>query len=65
MPAGDGTYLTVVFNISPMKPCGVQLAMAIRPPGRVTRSNSAAARSGRAANIAPNIVTTESNVPSA
>ena len=31
----------------PMKPSGVQFAIATRPPGRVTRSSSAAARSGR------------------
>jgi hypothetical protein len=47
-----------------MKPAGVQLAITMRPPDFVTRSNSAAARSGRAANIAPNIVTTVRNDPS-
>ena len=42
-----------VLNIWPMNPSLVQLAIAIVPPGRHTRSSSAATRSGRGANIAP------------
>ena len=36
-----------------MKPSGVQLASAIVPPGRVTRTSSAAARRWSGANIEP------------
>ena len=36
-----------------MNPCGVQLASAIVPPGRHTRTSSPAARSWSGANITP------------
>jgi hypothetical protein len=49
------------LNIFPMKPSGVQLAKATRPPGFVTRTNSAATTSGRGANMTPNMLTTRSN----
>lgn len=52
-PAGGGTYPTVTFSIRPTNPSGVRLAIAIRPPGRVTRSSSAAGRSGWAAASPP------------
>ena len=60
-PGGGGACAEVVLNIWPMKPPGVQLAIAMRPPGRLTRISSAAAFSGRGANIAPNMVMTVSN----
>jgi len=50
----DGAIcFAIVLNMSPMNPAGVQLAMAIIPPGRHTRVSSAATKSGRDANIAP------------
>ncbi len=42
-----------VLNIAPTNPSFVQLAITTMPPGRQTRSSSAATRSGRGANIAP------------
>ena len=54
-----------VLNIWPMNPSLVQLAIAILPPERQTRSSSAATRSGRGANIAPKMVATTSKLPSA
>ena len=45
-----------------MKPVGVQFAIAMRPPHEYSET-LAAARSGRPANIAPNIVTTVLNEP--
>ena len=44
-----------------MKPVGVQLATAIRPPGRATRTSSDAARAWSAVNITPMAETTTSN----
>ncbi|KAG0919231.1 hypothetical protein G6F32_016267 [Rhizopus arrhizus] len=44
-PAGGGRCLPMVLKIWPMKPSGVQLAMPILPPGRQTRTSSAAALS--------------------
>ena len=52
-PAGGGTWAATVRKSSPMKPSGVQLASAIVPPGRQTRSSSAAACSWSGANIEP------------
>ena len=54
-PAGGGLCAPIVLNTRPMKPSGVQLAIAITPPGRQTRSSSAAARSWSAVNITPNV----------
>ena len=48
-----------------MKPVGVQLATAIRPPGRATRTSSDAARAWSAVNITPIADSTTSNDPSA
>ncbi len=64
-PAGGGTCAATVPNIAPMKPSGVQLASAIVPPGRVTRTSSAAARRWSGANIEPKTDTAASNDPSA
>ncbi len=50
-------------NDLPTNPPGVQLPIATSPPARHTRSNSEATRSGRGANIAPNIESTTSNWP--
>ena len=47
-----------------MKPSGVQLASAIVPPGRTTRSSSAAERSWSGANITPTTENTASYSPS-
>ena len=44
-----------------MKPSGVQLASAIVPPGRQTRSSSAAACAWSGANIEPKTDVTASN----
>ena len=50
----DGAMnVDTVLNICPIKPSGVQLAMAMVPPGVHTRRSSLATRSGRGANIAP------------
>src|SRR5262245_30635999 len=65
IPGGGGTCAAVVLNICPIKPVGVQLAIAIVPPRLQTRNNSDATNSGRGANIAPNIVATMSKLPSA
>src|SRR5687767_4264664 len=65
IPAGGGTCAPTTLNICPTKPAGVQFPIAIRPPGLVTRNNSAATSSGRGANIAPYIVTTVSKLASA
>jgi hypothetical protein len=62
IPGGGGTCFAFVLNICPAKPSGVQFAIAIRPPGFVTRINSADVTSGRGANIAPNIVITISKL---
>lgn len=43
---------------------GVQFASAMVPPGRQTRSNSVADRSGRGANITPNTLMTASKLAS-
>ena len=48
-----------------MKPSGVQFAMAMVPPGRQTRSISAAARSWSAVNITPKVESTTSKRASA
>jgi hypothetical protein len=58
--AGGGTCLPMTLNIWPTKPPGVQLPITIRPPGRHTRTSSAATRSGRGANIAPKRLATTS-----
>ena len=63
-PAGGGTWAPTILNIWPMKPSGVQLARPMRPPGRHTRSSSAAARSGLGVNITPKVDSTASKVPS-
>ena len=55
----------MVLNIWPMNPSFVQLAIAIVPPGRQTRTSSAATSSGRGANIAPKMVATTSKLASA
>ena len=47
-----------------MKPVGVQLTIAIVPPGRHTRTSSAAARSWSGANMTPRLDSTASNSPS-
>ena len=53
-----------VVNICPMNPSGVQLAMAMVPPGTHTRSSSFATRSGRGANMAPIRLVTTSKLAS-
>ena len=50
-PGGGGTWAPMVLNTWPMKPSGVQLAMAMTPPGRHTRSSSSAARWWSAVNM--------------
>ena len=55
----------MVLNSWPMKPSGVQLARPILPPGRQTRTSSAAARSWSGVNITPKVETTTSKLPSA
>ena len=52
----------MILNNSPMKPSGVQFASPIRPPGRQTRSISAAARSWSGANITPKVESTTSKL---
>src|SRR5216684_3139453 len=47
VPAGGGTWVAVIRKFSPTNPVGVQLAMAIRPPGRHTRKNSASGACSR------------------
>ena len=47
-----------------MKPCGVQFAMAITPPGRQTRRSSAAARAWSAVNMTPKVESTTSKLAS-
>jgi len=47
-----------------MKPSGVQLAIAIVPPGQHTRTSSAAVCSWSGANIAPTTDSTASNAAS-
>ena len=64
-PAGGGTCAAIVRKKSPRNPSGVQLASAIVPPGRVTRSSSAATRSWSGANIEPKTDVTASNEASA
>ena len=59
-PAGGGTCAAWVRNQSPRKPSGVQLARAISPPGRHTRTSSAAACGWSGANIAPKTDSTAS-----
>jgi hypothetical protein len=49
----------------PMNPSPVQLPMVIVPPLRHTRSISAAASSGRGANIAPKMLATTARLASA
>ena len=41
-PGGGGTCDPTVRNSAPTKPSGIQLASAMVPPGRVTRTSSAA-----------------------
>ena len=50
-----------VLNIWPLPPSGVHAATAIVPPGRATRTSSAAATSCRGANIVPKVDSTRSN----
>ncbi|MNT33334.1 hypothetical protein D3C72_1692560 [compost metagenome] len=64
-PAGGGTCLPMVLKIWPTKLSGVQLAKPILPPGRHTRSSSAAALSWSAVNITPKVETTASKLPGA
>jgi hypothetical protein len=64
-PVSGATRLAVARNTAPMKPPGVQFAIAICPPDRQTRRSSAATRPGRGANIAPNMLTTRSKAPEA
>ena len=45
-------------------PSGIQFAIATTPPGRVTRSSSAAVRCGSGANIAPKADSVRSKAPS-
>ena len=59
--AGGGTWAPTVFSSRPMKPSAVQLATPMRPPGRQTRTSSAAARSWSAVNMTPIAETTKSN----
>jgi hypothetical protein len=54
----------MVLNSWPMNPSGVQFAMPIFPPGRQTRSISAAARSWSAVNNTPKVDMTASKVAS-
>ena len=51
----------MVANICPMKPSGVQLASAMLPPGRQTRTSSSALRRWCGANITPIAESTWSN----
>ncbi len=60
-PAGGGSIYAINRNDLPTNPSALQLAMAINPPGLQTRINSSATRSGRGADIAPNMVSTTSN----
>ena len=54
-------YFADTPNIRPLSPCGVHAATAIVPPGRVTRSSSAAVAAWSGANIEPNTDVTRSN----
>jgi hypothetical protein len=54
----------MTLNICAENPSGRQLAIPTVPPGLTTRNSSAAARSGRGANIAPNTDRAASNEPS-
>src|SRR3954454_5411230 len=56
---------TIVTKNWPTQPSGVQLAIAIVPPGRVTRTSSSATAWWFQANIAPNDESTVSNDASA
>ncbi len=64
-PAGGATCAPMILNRRPMKLSGVQLAIAMRPPGRVTRSISLAARAWSGANITPKVDSTTSKLASA
>ena len=64
MPAGGGTCRPITLNTWPMNPLGVWATLPIRPPARVTRTSSCAARSGSGANIDPKTETVTSNAPS-
>ena len=63
-PGGGGTCRPSVLNSWPMKPSGVQLARPIRPPGRQTRSSSAADFAWSGANITPKVESTASKLAS-
>lgn len=63
-PGGGGTCRPMTWKSRPMNPSGVQLARPIRPPGRVTRSSSAAARSWSGVNITPKEESATSKLPS-
>ena len=63
-PGGGGTCAPTVLKSWPTKPSGVQLANAIVPPPRQTRTISAAVRRWSGANIAPTTEMTASNARS-
>ncbi len=65
-PAGGaGMNEPVSLNSSPAKPSFAQVVMRMRPPGRQTRTSSAAVRPWSGANMAPNVEITRSNDASA
>ena len=57
--------LPLSLKSSPAKPSFSHVAMTVPPPGRHTRTSSAAARRWSGANIAPNVEITRSNEASA
>ena len=62
--AGDGggaMKAFITWNIRKTLPSCAHVVSAIRPPGFVTRASSAAAASGRLANMTPTVETTASN----
>ena len=60
-PGGGETCRPTIPSMPPTKPVGVELARAMRPPGLVTRTSSAAAPAWSAANMTPIAETTTSN----
>ena len=61
---GGGRNAPASLNSSPGKPSLTQVVMAIRPPGRQTRTSSAAAAQWSGANIAPKVEITRSKLAS-
>src|SRR3954453_16889367 len=63
-PAGGGANDDMTRKKSPRKPSGVHDARPIRPPARVTRRSSRAARDWSGANMTPYVDRTTSYDPS-